>query len=44
MNAQIISPTQAKVTFTNDQEKEIVTKFLAYKNTSLEFQIIKHRS
>lgn len=43
MKAIVLSPTQAKVTFTNDQEKEVVSKFLTYKNTSVAFQIKKHK-
>lgn len=43
MKANIISPTKAEVIFTNDQEREVVRKALSFKNTSVAFQIKKHK-
>lgn len=43
MRAEIISPTWAKVTFTNDEELSAVRKALSYKNSSISFQIKKHQ-
>jgi len=44
MKIKIISPTKAKVTFEDAQEKARAVKFLTYRNTSVQFQLKKHRA
>jgi len=43
MNVEILSPTLARVKFTNTTELDVVKKHLTYRNTSISFQIKKHK-
>jgi superfamily II DNA or RNA helicase len=44
MKVNIKTPTNAEVTFTDDSEKEVIRKALSFKNTSISFQIKKHKA
>lgn len=43
MKAIVLSPTKAKVFFTSEKEKDLVSSFLKYQNSSIAFQLKKHK-